>query len=342
VYYATDPIVHLGAEELAFLTRAITLSPRRRARICTHRSVREALHEMFVIYSRATYVRPNVHRGKDESVFVIRGEADFVFFDDHGTVTEVVPIAAGVPGKAYYCRVPQGVFHTVIMRSEDIILFEATPGPFDPTDTAYADWAPPESDLAAVAAYLTGLDEYTRRQGPRDTRIPLRAINDQVLVATDQVVGLSSTENRYLNEQLRARSTDRIRICSHKTPEDRLHEMLMAFSRHTYVRPSLHHDKEESLFVLEGLATYVFFDESGRRTAAVPLGPPGSGRSFYCRVPANTYHSLIVESESILVKETTSGPFRRSDTVFADWSPDGSDPAAAQRYVEALRSGPGR
>jgi cupin fold WbuC family metalloprotein len=129
---------------------------------------------------------------------------------------------------------------------------------------------------------------------------------------------------------------DRLRICAHKSGEDRLHEMLMTFSGSTYIRPSLHVDKEESLYFLDGLATYVFFDEQGRRTHAVPLGPAGSGRSFYCRIPANTYHSLLVESKTVLVKETTSGPFRRSDTVFAEWSPDGSDPRAARQYVDSL------
>ena len=173
----------------------------------------------------------------------------------------------------------------------------------------------------------------------RPALIRLNKINDQVLVAADDVVPLSQVENEFLQEQLRYRSLDRLRICVHKTPEDRLHEMLMVFSGATYVRPSLHVDKDESLFILSGLGTYIFFDETGRKMSAVPLGPPDSGRSFYCRVPANTYHSLVVESDEFLVKETTSGPFRRVDTLFAPWSPDGADPSEARQYVQLLRSG---
>ncbi|MBY0522091.1 MAG: WbuC family cupin fold metalloprotein [Gemmataceae bacterium] len=158
VYDVTDPIVQVSADELGFLDRAIHLSPRKRARICAHKSTSERLHEMFVIYNKETYVRPNRHFGKDESLFVIKGEADFVFFDESGKLTEVVRMGDVGSGKAYYCRVPATVFHTILIRSDQIVLFEATPGPFDPADTAYADWAPAESERDAIATYLDDLN----------------------------------------------------------------------------------------------------------------------------------------------------------------------------------------
>jgi cupin fold WbuC family metalloprotein len=157
-YEATDAVVHISRAELDFLAAAIHRSPRRRTRICTHKSVEERLHEMFVIYGQETYVRPNRHFGKDESVFVLEGRADFVFFDDRGGITQVVRMGDRSTGLAYYCRVPAGVFHTILIRSAQILLFEATPGPFDPSDTAYADWAPAESAAAAAAAYREELD----------------------------------------------------------------------------------------------------------------------------------------------------------------------------------------
>ena len=339
-YEAKDRISRLGAEELSFLAAAIDKSPRRRSRICTHRSVQERLHEMFVIYSDQTFVRPNKHIGKDESVFVIRGAADFLFFDDAGNVTQVVEMGDVASGKAYYCRVPQGVYHTIVMRSPEVMLFEATPGPFDPTETVYAEWGPQETDTARVADYRAWMDaEVKRLRGRGDRRlIELEAISPLVLVATDAVVPLSSVENSFLVDKRRREQLDRLRICVHKTGEDRLHEMLMTFAGTTYVRPSLHVDKEESLYFIEGLATYVFFDDAGDVTSAVKLGPVGSGRDCYCRIPANTWHALVVESPDVLVKETTSGPFRRSDTVFADWCPDGTDQAAVDRYLSGLRA----
>jgi cupin fold WbuC family metalloprotein len=279
-FQAKDPVIHLGEREIDFLGSAIKKSPRRRSRILAHRSSGERLHEMFVIYSKATYVRPNKHIGKDESVFVIRGELDFVFFDDRGEVTDVVRMGERDSGKAYYCRVPEGIVHTVIMRSEEVVLFEGTPGPFNPSETVYADWAPAEDELEAVAAYQSWLDDQIGQLKGSSTLIKLERTNELVFNAVDKIVALSRTENEYLKNVRCERDLDRLRICVHKTGNDRLHEMLMVFSGSTYVRPSLHIDKEESLFILEGLGTYVFFDESGKIRSAVPLGPPGSGRSI--------------------------------------------------------------
>lgn len=339
-YDAKNAINHLGQAELDFLSQAITKSPRRRSRICTHKSVQEKLHEMFVIYSDATFVRPNKHIGKDESVYVIRGACDFLFFDDDGKVIQTVEMGDEKSGKAYYCRVPQGVWHTLIIRSPEIVLFEGTPGPFNPAETVYADWGPQESDTEGVAKYREFMDaEVKKRSQPLPRKlINLSKVNDLVLQATDKVVPFSEVENNYLQDKRRGEKLDRLRICAHPSGEDRLHEMLMTFAGSTYVRPSLHVDKEESLYILNGLGTYVFFDDKGNITDAVKLGPAGSGRSFYCRIPANTYHSLVVESPDILVKETTSGPFKRSDTVFADWCPDGTNQAEVDAYMTKLRA----
>lgn len=339
-YDAKDEVVRFGAEEIAFLREAIGRSPRRRSRICTHRSVAERLHEMFVIYSDATFVRPNKHVGKDESVFVISGAADFLFFDEQGRVTDVVEMGDRDSGKPYYCRVPQGIWHTIIMRSPEIILFEATPGPFDPTETVYADWGPREDDHDGVARYRAWMDGEIARLRTAGARPPVAVdvVAPLVLVATERIVSLAAADDTFLRDKRRAETLDRVRICVHKTGDDRLHEMLMAFAGSTYIRPSRHLDKEESLFVLDGFASYLFFDDAGAVTSVVKLGPLGSGRQCYCRIPANTWHALVVESPDILVKETTSGPFRRADTEFADWSPDGSDPGAVGRYLAGLRA----
>lgn len=339
-YQATDKVVHLSDSVFGFLGNAIHKSPRKRSRICTHRSVNEKLHEMFVIYNKETYVRPNKHLGKDESVYVLKGEADFIFFDDDGTPRQLVRMRASGADRAYYCRVPAEVYHTIIMRSEEIVLFEGTPGPFNPAETIYADWAPAESERDAVAAYRQELDRFVAAASPKDGAgrdlLSLRQLNTLVYSAVERVVPLGETENEFLKEQLQEKKLDRIRICCHPGVEDRLHEMLMVFSRDTYIRPSIHIDKEESLLILEGFGTYVFFDDQGNVIDRVPLGPMGSGRSFYCRIPANTYHCLTIESPILVAKETTSGPFSRADTEFPAWAPDGSDMKAAHRYLDSL------
>ena len=110
----------------------------------------------------------------------------------------------------------------------------------------------------------------------------------------------------------------------------------MLFSNKTFVRPSMHINKEESLFILEGSGRYVFFDNSGKVTEVVQLNPSLGPNKCYCRVPKNTYHMLIVDTELMLVKETTSGPFSRDDTVFADWAPDVKTIDSASEFMQQV------
>lgn len=158
----------------------------------------------------------------------------------------------------------------------------------------------------------------------------------QVYVAGDRPTALSDADIDFLRRKLVEQKLPRIRICFHQSSDDLLQEMLILFAGRTYVRPARHLDKEESLLVLEGRGTYFFFDDAGNVTARIPLGPLGSGRSYFCRIPRSVYHCLLVESEFMLAMEATTGPFRPDQTVLAPWSPDAGDRAAAERYLQGL------
>jgi cupin fold WbuC family metalloprotein len=344
VYYANQPIVHVSGGDLDRLRDAVALSSRRRSRICTHRTVADSLHEMFVVYQDATYIRPNRHFGKDESIYVLDGLADVIFFNNDGTVKTVVRVGSPKHCSTFYCRIPKDVFHTVVIRSPELVLFEATPGPFVPSDTEYATWAPEERDAAAARQFIHSIEEEIERfrhlaQADLDACSRLVKLDSRVYASKNSICFFSTDDINYLDNAMHGENVDRVRICAHLSNDDRLHEMLMVFNDTTYIRPSLHINKDESLLMIEGLARYVFFDESGRITTTIPLGAPGSGRSFYCRVPGNMLHCLVLESNTIAVKETTSGPFRRSDTVFAPWSPDGHDAAESRSFLSSLGVG---
>lgn len=320
-YQAEGPVIHLGQAECDFLDLAVAQSERRRSRILCHKDVNAALHEMVVKYSPATYVRVNRH-AQDESLYVVDGFLDLVFFDDNQQITDLVRLGHQHSGLAFYARVPAGRWHTVLMRS-DTLLFEATPGPFVPAHTEYARWCPPESDVVKVKEWTTALKqrvEVFAKGRLRDPGIVERTA-PLVYTITDPIPTLTIADGQMLRNQVAEDGLDRVRICTHRAPDARLQQMLMAFSEKSYIRPSRHMDKDESLFVLNGFCTYVFFSNTGETTKAVPLGPLGSGRSCYCRVPINSWHVLLLESD-VLVLETTSGPFRKEFTEFAPWSPE--------------------
>lgn len=164
----------------------------------------------------------------------------------------------------------------------------------------------------------------------------LKAINDAVYIAEDKIVSFNKADIQFLKERLNKTGLKRIRICAHKNTDDTLQEMMIAFARGSYIRPSKHIDKEESMHILEGTADFIFFDEHGKIINLIPVGDPSTGRQVYCRTPNATYHTLLITSDYFVIQETTQGPFRRSDTVFAEWSPEDQQTEAVGQYLQDL------
>ena len=160
---ARPGVVSLRRADLDFLKSEVYKTTRKRIRLCTHMNDDAKLHEMFVVYTDMTYVRPNLHIGKDESLHILEGEADFIFFDETGRVIEVVPLGEQASKKNFFVRVPQRMFHTIIMRSSHLVIHEATPGPFNRQDTVWAPWAPVDSDKVAVSQFQHALENQISR-----------------------------------------------------------------------------------------------------------------------------------------------------------------------------------
>lgn len=163
-----------------------------------------------------------------------------------------------------------------------------------------------------------------------------KTINDAVYVAEEPIVCMSRNDAEFLKARVGQNERKRVRLCAHKDTEDRLQEMLIAFDRNSYIRPSKHINKEESMHIVEGIADFIFFDEEGNVTDVIPLGDYFSGRRFYCRTPDSVYHTLLIRSDTFIIQETTQGPFQRSDTVFAPWAPQDQDTAGVGKYMECL------
>lgn len=152
-----DDIVQVSAAEVLNLGPRADASPRRRARLCAHRDSAETLHEMFICLHHETYVRPHKHPGKVESFHIVQGEVDVVILDDDGGIQEVVRLGEFRSAKRFYYRLAIPAYHTVLPRTERAFFHEITNGPFRQGDTLFPDWAPPDDQPAAVAAYLKQL-----------------------------------------------------------------------------------------------------------------------------------------------------------------------------------------
>lgn len=164
----------------------------------------------------------------------------------------------------------------------------------------------------------------------------VKAVNDEVLYPDEPIVVLDRVDIDTLKHAAALAVRRRSRLCAHRDVDDRVHEMLIVHPRGTYVRPHRHPGKTESFHVIEGTVDVVIFDDQGELATVMQMGDFASGRPFYYRMADPLYHTLLIRSDVLVFHETTSGPFNRADTVFAPWSPDDGDGAAARGFLEAL------
>jgi cupin fold WbuC family metalloprotein len=157
VFLAEGPISEIGQSELDTLKAAVDASAKRRARINAHPNGDDALHEMIIAIDSSSYIRPHKHPGKSEAFHIVEGEVDIVVFDDDGRIDRVVPLGAPGSGRSFYYRMSMPFFHTLIIRSDILIVHEITNGPFRPEGTVFADFAPEDSETEKAAAYQADL-----------------------------------------------------------------------------------------------------------------------------------------------------------------------------------------
>jgi cupin fold WbuC family metalloprotein len=157
VFLAEGPIAAVGEGEIARLKAAVKASSKGRARINAHPDGNDALHEMIIAIDASSYIRPHKHPGKSEAFHIIEGEVDIIVFKDNGEIDCVVPLGAPGGGRSFYYRMSKPFFHTLIIRSNVLIVHEITNGPFRPEATVYADFAPEDSESQNTVAYQADL-----------------------------------------------------------------------------------------------------------------------------------------------------------------------------------------
>jgi len=151
VFVAEGPIATIGPAEIEVLRQAVHQTPKRRARINAHAGNDDALHEMIIAIAQASYIRPHRHPGKSEAFHIIEGVVDIVVFRDDGAIEQIVSLGEKGGSRSFYYRMSEPRFHTLIIRSDILIVHEITNGPFSPEGTIYAAFAPAEGDPAAAA-----------------------------------------------------------------------------------------------------------------------------------------------------------------------------------------------
>jgi len=157
VLYADGRIVMVGRQDIEFLKAKADMNQRKRIRLCAHRTVDDSLHEMLIVHTRDTYVRPHKHVNKTESFHLIEGSAQVVVFDEEGNILEIVQMGDYSSGKQFYYRMAESLYHTLLITSDHLVFHETANGPFIRSDTVFPPWAPDGNDDTARKEFVERL-----------------------------------------------------------------------------------------------------------------------------------------------------------------------------------------
>ena len=154
IYYVEDDIVKFGSEEIVFLKERVRFCSKKRNRICSHLTADDQLHEMLICVMAGSYIAPAKHISRTESLHVVEGAADIVFFDAYGNVDKVTELSEPTLPRKFYYRMNTETYHMLIVHSEFFIFHEVTLGPFDKSSTVQPEWVPDENNDKEVFEFL--------------------------------------------------------------------------------------------------------------------------------------------------------------------------------------------
>ena len=157
--FNTEDIIEVNRATVARLVQLAAQAPRKRYRLCLHRSPDLVVNEMVIVGTRGTYIRPHRHpAGKDESYYVMEGEMVVFIFDNSGKVVRHVEMGEYKSGRTVLYRLSASIWHLPVPLTEWVVYHEVFTGPFEKDrDVEYAPWSPPETEVAAVSSYMDGL-----------------------------------------------------------------------------------------------------------------------------------------------------------------------------------------
>lgn len=157
-----------------------------------------------------------------------------------------------------------------------------------------------------------------------------------VYLAEGDIAKLGQRDIQLLKSLLKDAPQGRVRINLHPSSEDLLHEMFIAIRRGTYIRAHKHPGKSEAFHVIEGSVRVVIFDDEGHLREVVSLEAASRLNPFYYRLSKPYFHTLLVDSDILVMHEITNGPFRDDEIIMAPFSPPEQDALALVRFKHAL------
>ena len=142
-------IPELSEEEIVQHFKVAEDSIRKRSPKILHEKG-DYLNKVFNFIVIDSYMHPHLHPGKEkiEKMHLIQGSFALVIFDETGGVKKTIVLEKG---KKEYISVPAFTWHTYVMLTKEVIVYETMEGVYEPsTWKEMAPWAPAENTAEAV------------------------------------------------------------------------------------------------------------------------------------------------------------------------------------------------
>jgi cupin fold WbuC family metalloprotein len=136
----TQDTIYIDKKKLEELKILAQNDPNKRARICLHKDDGEMIQEMIIAFCKDSYIRPHRHIDKSESYHIIEGRIEIIFYNDNGIEIDKVVLSDKIDEHPFLFRISNSAWHTVVPKSDFVIIHEVTKGPFNKNSSEFADW----------------------------------------------------------------------------------------------------------------------------------------------------------------------------------------------------------
>ena len=143
-----EKIPELSSDEVSLYFSVAKNSERCRSPKIIHKQG-DYHNRVFNFILEESYMHPHLHPSEEkiEKMFLLDGSFALITFDDDGEVTNTYVLAKG--GRESI-DVPAFTWHTYVMLTKEVIVFETMEGVYNPsTWKKMAPWAPSENTLEA-------------------------------------------------------------------------------------------------------------------------------------------------------------------------------------------------
>ena len=145
----TDQLPKLSSEEVSQHFIEAEQSPRKRFPKILHNQG-DYNNKVINFVLADSYMQPHLHPGEEkiEKMYLLDGSFALITFDDEGEITDTLVLEKG---KRESIDVPAFTWHTYVMLTKEVIIYETMEGVYNPTTwKKMATWAPKENSIESV------------------------------------------------------------------------------------------------------------------------------------------------------------------------------------------------